>query len=51
MKELQENTITQVKELKMEIEEIKKAKRETKLDVENQRKTQGAIDTSITNRM
>jgi len=34
-----------VKELKMEIEAIKKAQRETILDIENQRKRQGAIDT------
>jgi len=50
-KECQEKTIKQVKELKMEIEAIKKAKRETTLDIENQRKRQGAIDTSITNRI
>jgi len=35
----------------MEIEEIKKAQRETTLDIENQRKRQWAIDTSITNRI
>jgi len=50
LKELQENTIKQMKELKMEIEAIKKAQRETTLDIENQRKRQGATDTSITNR-
>jgi len=51
LKEFQENTIKQVKELKMEIEAIKKAQRETTLDIENQRKRQGAIDTSSTNRI
>jgi len=51
LKELQENTIKQVKELKMEIEAIKKAQRETIRDIENQRKRQGAVDTRITNRM
>jgi len=35
----------------MEIEAIKKAQRETNLDIENQRKSQGAADTSITNRI
>jgi len=35
----------------MEIETIKKAQRETTLDIENQRKRQGAVDTSITNRI
>jgi len=38
-----------VKELKMKIETIKKAQRETTLDKENQRKRQGVVDTSITN--
>jgi len=51
LKEFQENTIKQVKELKMEIEAIKKAQRETTLDIENQRKRQGAVDISITNRV
>jgi len=51
LKEFQENTIKQVKELKMEIEAIKKAERETTLDIENQRKRQGAVDTSSTNRI
>jgi len=51
LKELQKNTIKQVKELKMEIETIKKCQRETALDIENQRKRQGAIDTSINNRI
>jgi len=32
----------------MEIEAIQKAQKETTLDRENQRKRQGAIDTSIT---
>jgi len=35
----------------MEIETIKKAQRETILDIENQRKRQGDVDTSITNRI
>jgi len=35
----------------MEIETIKKAQREMTLDIENQRKRQGAIDTSISNRI
>jgi len=35
----------------MEIEAIKKAQRETTLDIENQRKRQGDADISITNRM
>jgi len=51
LKELQENTIKHVRELKMEIEAIKKVQRETTLDIENQRKRQEAIDTSITNRI
>jgi len=33
------------------IEALKKAQRETTLDIENQRKRQGATDTSITTRM
>jgi len=40
-----------VKELKMEIETIKKAQRETTLDIENQRKRQGPIDTNMTKRI
>jgi len=40
-----------VKELKMEIEKIEKAQRETTLDIENHRKRQGTIDTNITNRI
>jgi len=51
LKEFQKYTIKQVKELKVEIQAIKKAHRETTLDIENQRKRQGAIDTSITNWM
>jgi len=51
LKELQENTIKQVQELKMEIEAIKKVQKETTLEIENQRKRQGAVDTSINNRM
>jgi len=35
----------------MEIEAIKKAQREATLDIENQRKRQGFVDTSITNRI
>jgi len=50
LKEFQENTIKQLKELKMEIEEMNEH-RETTMDMENQRKWQGAIDTSITNRI
>uniref|UniRef100_A0ABK0M2U8 Nucleic acid binding protein n=1 Tax=Rattus norvegicus TaxID=10116 RepID=A0ABK0M2U8_RAT len=51
LKEFQENTIKQLKELKMEIEAIKKEHMETTLDIENQKKRQGAIDTSFTNRI
>jgi len=49
LREFQENK--HMKELKMEIEAMKKGHRETTLDIENQRKRQGAIDTSITNRI
>jgi len=35
----------------MEIETIKKAQRETTLEIEIQRKRQGTVDTSITNRI
>ena len=45
LKEFQENTIKQLKELKMEIEAIKKEHMETTLDIENQKKRQGAVDT------
>ena len=58
LKELQENTTKQVKELnktiqdlKMEIETIKKSKRETTLEIENLGKKSGVIDASITNRI
>lgn len=51
LKEFQENTIKQMKELKMEIEAIKKEHMETTLDIENQKKRQGAVDTSFTNRI
>ena len=51
LKEFQENTIKQLKELKMEIEAIKKEHRETALDIGNQKKRQGAVDTSFTNRI
>nr|AAQ91021.1 LRRGT00065 [Rattus norvegicus] len=47
----QENTIKQLKELKMEIEAIKKEHMETTLDIENQKKRQGAVDTSFTKRI
>jgi len=50
-KEFQENTIKQLNELKMEKKSLKKAQRETTLDKENQKKRQGALDTSITNRI
>jgi predicted nucleic acid-binding Zn-ribbon protein len=58
LKELQENTIKQVKELnqniqnlKMKIETIKKSQRETTVDLENLGKRSGVIDASITNRI
>uniref|UniRef100_A0ABK0LYR1 Nucleic acid binding protein n=1 Tax=Rattus norvegicus TaxID=10116 RepID=A0ABK0LYR1_RAT len=51
LKEFQENTIKQLKELKMEIEAIKKEHMETTLGIENQKKRQGAVDTSFTNRI
>jgi len=51
LKEFQENIIKQLKELKMGIEAMKKEHRETTLDIENQRKRQGAVDTRITNRI
>jgi len=44
LKEFQKKTIKQVKELKIERESIKKAQRETILDIENQRKRQGDVD-------
>ena len=58
LKEIQENTSKQVKELnktiqdlKMEVETIKKSQRETTLEIENLGKKSGAIDASITNRI
>jgi chromosome segregation ATPase len=57
LKEIQENTSNQVKELnksiqdlKMEVETIKKSQRETTLEIENLGKS-GAINVSITNRI
>jgi chromosome segregation ATPase len=58
LKELQENTTKQVKELnktmqdlKMEIETIKKSQRKTTLEIENLGKRLGVIDASIINRI
>jgi chromosome segregation ATPase len=58
LKEIQENTYIQVKELnkttqdlKMEVETIRKSQRETTLEIENLGKKSGAIDASITNRI
>jgi septal ring factor EnvC (AmiA/AmiB activator) len=58
LKEIQEDTFKQVKELnktiqnlKMEVESIKKSQRETTLEIENRGKKSGAIDASITNRI
>ena len=58
LKELKENTTKQVKELnkttkdlKIEVETIKKSQRETTLEIENLGKKLGAIDASITNRI
>jgi predicted nucleic acid-binding Zn-ribbon protein len=58
LKELQENTSKQVKELnkiiqdlKMKKETIKKSQRETTLEIENLRQKSGVIDASITNRI
>jgi chromosome segregation ATPase len=58
LKEKQENTFKQVKELnktiqdlKMEVETVKKLQRERTLEIENLRKKSGAIDVSITNRI
>ena len=57
LKEIQENTSKQVKELKktiqdlkMEVETIKKSQTETTLEIENLGKKSGAINASITNR-
>jgi hypothetical protein len=58
LKELEENTSKEVKELtkiiqdlKMEVETLKKSQRETTLETENLGKKTGAIDASITNRV
>ena len=58
LKELQENTTKQVKELnktiqdlKMEVETIKKTQRETTLEIETLGKKSGTIDASISNRI
>jgi predicted nucleic acid-binding Zn-ribbon protein len=58
LKEIQENTYNQVKELnktiqdlKMQVEIIKKSQRETTLKIENLGKKSGAIDASITYRI
>jgi chromosome segregation ATPase len=58
LKELQKNTTKQTKEmnktiqdLKMKIEKIKKAQRETTLELENLGKRSGVIDASITTRI
>ena len=58
LKELQKNTTKQTKEmnktiqdLKMKIEKIKKAQRETTLELENLGKRSAVIDVSITNRI
>ena len=58
LKELQENTNNQVKELnkpiqdlKVEVETIKKSQSETSLDIENLGKYSGVIDASINNRI
>ena len=56
LKEIQENTSKQVKELnktiqdlKMEVETIKKSQRETTLEIEILRNKSGTIDASISN--
>ena len=58
LKELQENTIKQVKELSKtiqdlntEVETTKKSKRETTLEIENHGKKSGAVDENIKNRI
>jgi predicted phage-related endonuclease len=58
LKEIQENTSNQVKELnktikdlKIEVETIKKSQREKILDIEILGKKSGAINASITNRI
>jgi hypothetical protein len=48
VKELKKKNI---QDLKMEIETIKKSQRELTLEIENQGKKSGAIDTSITIRI
>ena len=57
LKEIQENTSNQVKELnktiqdlKIEVETIKKSQREITLEIENLGKKSGVIDASITSR-
>ena len=58
LKESQENTTKQVKELnktiqdlKLELETIRKSQKETTLGIENLGKRSGLIDASITNRI
>jgi septal ring factor EnvC (AmiA/AmiB activator) len=61
LKEIQENTSKQVKELdksiqfiqdlKMEVETIKKSQREITLEIENLGKKSGAMDASISNKI
>ena len=58
LKEIQENTSTQVKELnktiqdlKMNVETIKKSQGETSLEIENLGKKSETIDANITNRI
>jgi septal ring factor EnvC (AmiA/AmiB activator) len=58
LKELQENTIKQAKEmnktikdLKMEIETIKKSQSETTMELQNLEKRSGVIDANIINRI
>ena len=58
IKEIQENTIKQVKDLnktiqylKLEIETIKKSQREANVEMEHLEKRSGVTDASITNRI
>ena len=58
LRELQENTTKEVKELnktiqdvKLEIETIKKSQRETTLEIEKPRKRPGVIDARFTKRI
>ena len=58
LKEIQENTTKQMKELnktiqdlKIEVETIRKSQRETTLDIENLGKKSGVIDGSINQRI